>query len=68
MLSYYVRFSGSSEETLLRGYFPNPYLDDDNQRTELQPERLKAFNDMREQYEGKDGIVFARPPGQSGGT
>ena len=60
LLSYYVRFSGASEETLLRGYFPNPYLDDNHKRTELQPEKLKAFNDMRERYEGRDGIVFVR--------
>ena len=64
MLSYYVRFSGSSEETLLRGYFPNPYLDENDKRTDLQSDKLKAFNDMRAQYEGRDGIVFARPPGQ----
>ena len=64
LLSYYIRFSGASEETLLRGYFPNPYLDDDYKRTELQPERLKAFNDMRDRYEGRDGIVFVRRPRQ----
>ena len=68
MLSYYVRFSGSSEETLLRGYFPNPYLDENDKRTDLQPDKLKAFNDMRAQYEGRDGIIFAHPPGQNIGT
>ena len=68
LTSYYVRFSGASEETLLRGYFPNPYLDENNKRTELQPDKLKAFNDMREQYVGRDGIVFAHPPGQTSGT
>ena len=67
LLSYYVRFSGANEETWLRGYFPNPYLDDDNKRTELQPEKLKAFNDMRERYEGRDGIVFVRRHSQSTG-
>ena len=64
LLSYYVRFSGANEETWLRGYFPNPYLDDDYKRTELQPEKLKAFNDMKDRYEGRDGIVFVRRPRQ----
>ena len=40
LLSYYVRFSNTKEETLLRGYFPNPYLDAEFNRTELQPEKL----------------------------
>ena len=31
LLSYYVRFSGDEEDTMLRGYFPNPYLDSDFQ-------------------------------------
>ena len=30
-LSYYVRFSGHAEETLLRSYFPNPFLDENYQ-------------------------------------
>ncbi len=64
LLSYYVRFSGDNEETMLRGYFPNPYLDDDNKRTELQPEKLQVFNDMRERYEGRDGIIFVRRAAQ----
>ena len=34
--SYYVRFSKGREETLARCYFPNPYLDDDEKRTEFQ--------------------------------
>ena len=41
--SYYVRFSHDWDETLVRCYFPNPYLDDDEKRTELQPEKLRAF-------------------------
>ena len=64
-LSYYVRFSGHSEETLVRSYFPNPYLDNDYKPTPLQPDRLRAFTDMRDRYVGRDGIVFVRyvPPG-----
>ena len=64
LLSYYVRFSNEKEETLLRSYFPNPYLDEDLKRTELQPDKLKAFEDMRERYVGRDGIIFAKRPRQ----
>ena len=64
LISYYVRFSNEKEETLLRSYFPNPYLDENQKRTELQPEKLKAFQDMRERYVGRDGIIFAKRPRQ----
>ena len=60
LLSYYVRFSNAQEDTLLRSYFPNPYLDDDFNRTELQPERLQVFEDFRDRYVGRDGVVFVR--------
>ena len=60
LLSYYVRFSGAREETLLRSYFPNPYLDDDFNRTDLQPDRLQAFEDFRDRYVGRNGIVFVQ--------
>lgn len=60
LLSYYVRFSNAAEETLLRGYFPNPYLDENHQRTALQPEKLRAFEEMRDRYVGQEGIIFAR--------
>ena len=65
---YYVRFSGPSGETLLRSYFPNPYLDENDKRTEFQPARLKVFEQVRDRYVGKDGIEFVRrpsPPGPS---
>ena len=65
LLSYYVRFSNAKEETLLRSYFPNPYLDSSFNRTELQPEKLKAFEEMRDQYVGRDGIIFVRRPRQT---
>lgn len=64
LLSYYVRFSNVKEETLLRGYFPNPYLGNDFQRTELQQEKLKVFEAMRDRYVGRDGIVFVHRPKQ----
>jgi putative heme iron utilization protein len=63
-LSFYVRFSDNKEETLLRGYFPNPYLDNDSQRTEFQPEKLRAFEEMRDRYVGREGIVFVKRPRQ----
>jgi putative heme iron utilization protein len=60
LMSYYVRFSNAQEETLVRSYFPNPYLDEDFNITELQPERLEAFERMRDRYVGREGIVFVR--------
>ena len=67
LLSFYVRFSDDKEETLLRGYFPNPYLDSDNQRTEFQPEKFRAFEEMRDRYVGREGIVFVKRPRQPEG-
>ena len=67
LLSFYVRFSDDKEETLLRGYFPNPYLDSDNQRTEFQPEKFRAFEEMRDRYVGREGIVFVKWPRQPEG-
>ena len=64
LLSYYVRFSDAEEKTLVRSYFPNPYLDSDFKRTELQTERLKAFEEFRDRYVGREGIVFVRRPRQ----
>jgi putative heme iron utilization protein len=59
MRSYYVRFSGPRyEDTLVRSYFSNPNLDNDEKRTEFQPEKLKAFEEFRDRYVGREGIVF----------
>jgi putative heme iron utilization protein len=66
MHSYYVRFSGPEyEDTLVRSYFPNPNLGDDEKRTEFQPEKLKAFEEFRDRYVGRDGIVFVNRPRQT---
>jgi hypothetical protein len=62
MLSYYVRFSGAEEDTLVRSYFPNPNLDDAENRTEFQPGKLQAFEDFRDRYVGREGIVFVKRP------
>lgn len=62
--SYYVRFSNAKEETLVRCYFPNPYLDDNNKRTELQPEKMRLFEEFRDRYVGHEGIIFVRRPRQ----
>ena len=64
---YYVRFSDAEEETLVRVYFPNPYLDDNENATDFQPEKLKAFEDIRDRYVGKERIVFAKRPKQASG-
>jgi hypothetical protein len=60
MKSYYVRFSKGWEDTLVRCYFPNPYLDDNEKRTEFQPERYQAFEEMRDRYVGRENIVFVQ--------
>ena len=61
LISFYVRFSNEKEETLLRSYFPNPYLDPNLKRTELQPERLRIFEEMRDHYVGREeGIAFVK--------
>ena len=62
---YYVRFSDSSEGTLLRVYFPNPHLDQNEEATEFQPERLRFFEDFRDRYVGQDGIAFVKRPRQA---
>ena len=47
--------------TLVRCYFPNPYLDDDHQRTEFQPEKYQAFEEMRDRYVGREeGVVYVQ--------
>ena len=68
LMSYYVRFSNDGdgkEETLVRSYFPNPYLGENFERTELQPEKLEAFEKMRDEYVGREGIVFVKRPKQT---
>ena len=58
MHSYYVRFSGPGyEDTLVRSYFSNPNLDDNEKRTEFQPAKLKVFEEFRDRYVGREGIV-----------
>ena len=57
---YYVRFSDADDGTVIRFYFPSPWLNDDEKPTEFQPERLKLFEEFRDRYVGWGGIVFAR--------
>lgn len=59
--SFYIRFSKDWEETLVRCYFPNPYLDDNLNRVDFQPERYQAFLEMRDRYVGRDDdIVYVQ--------
>ena len=55
--SYYVRFSKDWDETLVRCYFPNPYLDENDKRTEYQPEKYQVFEETRDRYVGRDEAV-----------
>ena len=66
MHSYYVRFSGPEfEDTLVRTYFPNPSLDDNEKRVDFQPKKVKAFEEFRDRYLGREGIVFVERPQQT---
>ena len=64
---YYVRFCSEKEETLVRCYFPNPYLDDDDQPAEFQPGKLRLFEQVRDRYVGQVGIIFVKRPRQPSG-
>ena len=57
---YYLRLSDGSEETMLRIYFPNPHLDENDNPTQFQPERLKLFEEVRDAYVGQEEIIFVR--------
>jgi hypothetical protein len=62
LISYYVRFSNEKEETLVRGYFPNPHMDSEHKRTEFQPEKYRVFEEMRDRFIDNDAIVFVKRP------
>ena len=57
---YYLRLSDAEGGTLLRFYFPNPWLDGDEKPTAFQPEKLAAFEAVKDRYVGEPGIVFVR--------
>ena len=57
---YYARLGGASEDTLLRFYFPNPWLDADERPTEFQSEKLAVFEEFRDRWVGRSGIEFVR--------
>ena len=59
---YYARLSSAAGTTLVRFYFPNPWLDESESPTEFQPERLRAFEEIRDRYVGKDGITSVELP------
>ena len=66
MHSYYVRFSGPEfDDTLVRTYFPNPNLDNNEKRVDFQPEKVTAFEEFRDRYVGREGIVFVERPRQT---
>ena len=58
---FYVRLSDGDGATLLRFYFPNPWLDDAEKPAPFQPERLRLFQDFRRRYLPQDDdIVFVQ--------
>ena len=64
---YYVRFSDPQEDTLMRVYFPNPYLDENDKLADFQPEKLKAFEEYRDRYVDGGAVIFVRRPRQPSG-
>ena len=56
---YYVRASDADDRTLVRFYFPNPWLDEREQPADFQPEKLALFEEFRDRYVGTAGIVSA---------
>ncbi|MFQ5934524.1 MAG: hypothetical protein ACE5KI_07775 [Dehalococcoidia bacterium] len=55
---YYTRFSDNRDETVLRAYFPNPYLNEDEKPTGFQPEKLELFHRFKDRYVGQEGITY----------
>ena len=55
---YYVRLSDADDRTLLRFYFPNPWLDEQERPAEFQPEKVRLFEEIRDRHIGQAGIVF----------
>jgi hypothetical protein len=53
---YYVRLADEVGNTMIRFYFPSPWLDDDERRTEFQPERVAQFEEVRDRFVGREGI------------
>ena len=57
---YYVSFLDGENETVFQAYFSNPHLDDQQQPTEFQPEKLRLFEEIRDRYVDGEGFTFAR--------
>lgn len=57
---YYARLSDGNGDTLLRFYFPNPWLDDDEKPAPFQADRLCAFEAFRARYANIDGVALVR--------
>ena len=53
---FYVRFSDASEETLIRFYFSNPWLNAKEEVTEFQKHKLAVFERFRDKYVGCGGV------------
>ena len=57
---YYVSFLDGDGERVFQAYFSNPYLDDQQQPTEFQPEKLKPFKEIRDRYVDGENFTFTR--------
>ena len=59
-LSYYVRFVGPEDETLLRCYFPSPDRDGDGRLAESQTQGLKLFEEFRDRHAGRQRVTAVK--------
>lgn len=57
---YYVRLSDAQDNTLMRFYFPNPWLNQEEKPSPFQPQKLELFEGLRDRYVGRGGIVFVQ--------
>ena len=57
---YYVRLSAADGVTLIRFYFPNPWLDEQETPTEFQPDKLRFFEDFRDRYVDDKNIRYVK--------
>ena len=56
---YYVKFLNSEDKTLLRAFFPSPNLDENDELTELHPERIEIYERFRDRFLGREGVKIA---------
>ena len=59
---YYVKLVNDQSENMLRAFFPSPYMDEDDNAADFQPEKLNSYEEFRDRFVGRDGIDIASAP------